>query len=272
MSGEHQTDGPGTQAATTEPASRELPGSTRVEAFSDGVLAIAVTLLVLDLHSGFDHGRFAHGLAAQWPAYIAYIAAFLNISAIWINHHDLFTRVRGVDAGLTSLNLLLLLIASLFPWPAAVLSAAQRAGNHDDQIVASLLYAGIGFLVPLTFIAVYTYLASHSYLLTDPSHTGYARTSRRRAFISVVTYPLTAALAFLSPLLSLILFIAVPAYFIFSVFTQEHADSQPEPQPAGSAHQPPPRTGRPEHNRHNRHTRGRSHPDDTSRPEGRPPS
>jgi uncharacterized membrane protein len=237
MSGEHRTDGPGTQAATTEPAGRELPESTRVEAFSDGVLAIAVTLLVLDLHSDFYHGRFAHGLAAQWPAYIAYVAAFLNISAIWINHHDLFTRVRGVDAGLTTLNLLLLLVASLFPWPAAVLSAAQRTGNHHDKIVASLLYAGIGFLVPLTFIAVYTYLANNSHLLTGTGHMAYTRTSRRRAFVSIVTYPVTAALAFLSPLLSLILFIAVPAYFISSVFTQERR--QP---PLASGRLPPPQS------------------------------
>jgi uncharacterized membrane protein len=207
-------------------ATRKLPESTRVEAFSDGVLAIAITLLVLDLHADFDHGRFAHGLAAQWPAYIAYLAAFLNISAIWINHHDLFTRVRGVNARLITLNLLLLLVASLFPWPAAVLSAAQRTGSHQDEIVASLLYAGIGFLVPLTFIAVYTYLINNSYLLTDTVHVAYARTSRRRALVSVVTYPVTAALAFLSPLLSLALFIAVPAYFIVSVFTQERSDSR----------------------------------------------
>jgi uncharacterized membrane protein len=206
---------------------RELPESTRVEAFSDGVLAIAVTLLVLDLHSDFGHGGFAHGLAAQWPAYAAYLAAFLNISSIWINHHDLFTRVRGVDARLITLNLLLLLVASLFPWPAAVLSAAQRTGSQHDKITASLLYAGIGFLVPLAFIAVYTYLVRNPYLLTDTVHVAYARTSRRRAMVSVVTYPVTAALAFVSPLLSIALFIAVPAYFMYAVFAQERGEGRP---------------------------------------------
>jgi hypothetical protein len=103
--------------------------------------------------------------------------------------------------------------------------------------VASLLYAGIGFLVPLTFIAVYTYLANNSHLLTGTGHMAYTRTSRRRAFVSIVTYPVTAALAFLSPLLSLILFIAVPAYFISSVFTQERR--QP---PLASGRLPPPQS------------------------------
>ena len=201
-----------------------MPESTRVEAFSDGVLAIAVTLLVLDLHSDFERGAFAHGLGAQWPSYIAYVAAFLNISAIWINHHDLFTRVRGVDARLITLNLLLLLVASLFPWPAAVISAAQRSGDHHDQIVASLLYASVGFLVPVVFISVYTYLSRTPTLLIDLSQQEYTRTSRRRAMVSIVAYPITAVLAFVSTDLALALFVAVPVFFIGVVFIQERTE------------------------------------------------
>jgi uncharacterized membrane protein len=208
----------------TEPPARRWPESSRVEAFSDGVLAIAVTLLVLDLHSDFERGHFAHSLGAEWPTYVAYIASFLNVSAIWINHHDLFSRIRGVDAGLISLNLLLLLVASLFPWPAAVISAAQLNGDRHDQIAASLLYAAIGFLVPLTFIAVYSYLARARYLFTDPAQAAYVRVSRRRALVSIVVYPITAALAFVSTDLTLALFIAVPLFFIAAVFIQERTE------------------------------------------------
>jgi hypothetical protein len=111
---------------------RHLPESSRVEAFSDGVLAIAITLLVLDLHSDFSRGNFVGDLAAQWPAY------------------------------------------------------------------SCLLYAGVGFLVPVAFIAIYTYLSRTPELLADPADTGYTRTARRRAFVSIVTYPVTAALAFWS--------------------------------------------------------------------------
>lgn len=213
----------------SEAVTRRLPESTRVEAFSDGVLAIAVTLLVLDLHSDFERGTFAHSLAAQWPSYVAYVAAFLTVSAIWINHHDLFTRIRGVDAGLVSLNLALLMVASLFPWPTAVISASQRNGDRHDQIAASLLYAGVGFLMPLTFIAVYSYLARTPRLLTDPSQAAYLQVSRKRALVSIVIYPLTAALAFVSTDLALALFLAVPLFFIVAVFLQQRADQADAP-------------------------------------------
>ena len=210
---------------SAEPRTHRLPESNRVEAFSDGVLAIAVTLLVLDLHSDFERGDFTHQLGVRWPSYVAYVAAFLNVSAIWINHHDLFARIRGVDAGLVSLNLLLLLVASLFPWPAAVVSAAQLNGDRHDQIAASLLYAGVGFLVPLTFIAIYSYLARAQHLFTDPAHAAYARGARLRALVSIVVYPITAALAFVSTDLTLALFIAVPLFFIAAVFIQERKEA-----------------------------------------------
>lgn len=211
-------------AAPSSESPHRLPESARVEAFSDGVLAIAVTLLVLDLHSDLHPGEFAHELGAQWPSYLAYLAAFLNVSAIWINHHDLFARVRGVDAGLISLNLLLLLVASLFPWPTAVISSALLDGDAHDQITASLLYAGIGFMVPLTFIAIHTYLIHAPHLFTDPTQVAYSRVSRRRAFFSIVVYPITGVLAFVSIDLALGLFIAVPLFFISAVFLQQRSE------------------------------------------------
>ncbi|MEO8828606.1 hypothetical protein [Lapillicoccus sp.] len=141
------------------------------------------------------------------------------------NHHDLFTRVRTVNGALISLNLLILLVASLFPWPAAVISASQRTGDSSDQVTASLLYAGIGFLVPLSFIAVYSYLARHPNLLTESTQIQYIRTARRRTFVSIVVFPLTAALAVVSPFLALALFIAVPTFFLAAVFIQEQTEN-----------------------------------------------
>ena len=165
----------------TEPGSPalRLPESNRVEAFSDGIFAIALTLLVLDLHApGDSRGRFAHVLVEQWPAYLAYLAAFLNIASI--NHHDLFTRVRAVDARLICANLFLLLVASLFPWPASVISAAVQKGDHGDQVAAMVLYAAVGFLVPLAWILLYGYLARTPYLLRDASGVAFARRGRAR--------------------------------------------------------------------------------------------
>jgi uncharacterized membrane protein len=140
-----------------------------VEAFSDGVFAIALTLLVLDLHPPDARGQFLPALLEQWPGYLAYLAAFLNISAIWINHHDLFTRIRRVDARLICANLLLLLVTSLFPWLASVISAAVETGEHRDQVAATVLYAGIGFLVPLAWIVLYRYAARSPTCWANPT-------------------------------------------------------------------------------------------------------
>jgi uncharacterized membrane protein len=214
----------------SDPASQapRLAESTRVEAFSDGVFAIALTLLVLDLHSPDNGtGGFADALLSQWPAYLAYLAAFLNIAAIWINHHELFTLVRQVDARVICANLLLLLVASLFPWPAAVISSAVRDGNHDDQIAATVLYATVGFLVPLAWIVLYRYLSRAPHLLTDPAAAGYARLGVRRSLTSVIVYPAAAALAFAEPLAALAAFAALPLFFIATVVRPLRGDDQP---------------------------------------------
>ena len=200
-------------------AATHLPESTRVEAFSDGVFAIAVTLLVLDLHApNGERGQFAHQLLHQWPAYIAYLAAFLNISSMWISHHDLFSRVRRVDARLICANLLLLMVASLFPWPASVVAEAIGSGSHRDQVTATTLYAAVGLLVPVAWIVLYSCVQRAPELLIDPAHAEFAGSAIRRATVSVVVFPLAAALAFISPVVALVAFVALPLFFIGAVF------------------------------------------------------
>lgn len=114
----------------------------RVEAFSDAVLAIAITLLVLELHVGSGEGSLAHRLGEQWPVYVSYLLSFVNIGTVWLNHHSIFSRLRGVDHGLILLNLLLLLIVSVLPFPTAVLGDALQEGDFADQRTAALLYSG----------------------------------------------------------------------------------------------------------------------------------
>jgi uncharacterized membrane protein len=86
----------------------------------------------------------AENLLRQWPAYAAYLASFAFIGVIWVNHHQLFTRIAAVDAGLLWRNLVLLLVTSVLPFPTAVLSNAFQHGNRFDEMTASVFYGVAG--------------------------------------------------------------------------------------------------------------------------------
>lgn len=98
-----------------------ITSSRRLEAFSDGVFAIAITLLVLDLavppREDSADGGLGSALAHQWPAYFAYLVSFLVIGIIWINHHAVFDRVRRINRPVMFANLALLLMVSVIPFP-----------------------------------------------------------------------------------------------------------------------------------------------------------
>jgi uncharacterized membrane protein len=83
-------------------------------------------------------------LLGQWPVYLAYLASFGYVGVIWVNHHQLFTRVAAVDSGLLWRNLALLLTTSVLPFPTAVLGSAFQHGTHRDQVVGLIFYALIG--------------------------------------------------------------------------------------------------------------------------------
>jgi uncharacterized membrane protein len=122
--------------------------TARVEAFSDGVFAIAITLLVLDLKVPRDldgADAVAHALVHQWPAYLAFLTSFATIGIMWINHHRLFTHIHRVDHGLLIANVLLMLGVTLVPFPTAVLA------EHSDRPFAAMLYSGTFLYVALAF-------------------------------------------------------------------------------------------------------------------------
>ena len=118
----------------------------RVEAFSDGVFAIAITLLVLEISvepGDFDH--LGSALLDQWPSYLAYVTSFLTVGSLWIAHHNLFTRLRFVDPVLLRLNLLLLMAAAFLPFPTGVLAQAFHASEDAER--AAVVFYGITALV-----------------------------------------------------------------------------------------------------------------------------
>ena len=126
--------------------------TARVEAFSDGVFAIAITLLVLEI--GVDPADFDHlwqALADEWPSYLAYVTSFLTVGGVWLAHHRLFSHLRYVDPMLMRLNILLLMVASFLPFPTGLLAEAfdvdkalhakTTTGSTHPDAVAHLLAA-----------------------------------------------------------------------------------------------------------------------------------
>jgi uncharacterized membrane protein len=116
--------------------------TSRIEAFSDGVFAIAITLLVLDLKVPRDLGHdrtLEQALVAQWPAYVAFVSSFMTILIMWVNHHRMFTLIGRSDDRLLFYNGLLLMGITIVPFPTSLVAEYLR---HDGQRTAALIYNG----------------------------------------------------------------------------------------------------------------------------------
>jgi TMEM175 potassium channel family protein len=139
----------------------------RIEAFSDGVFAIAITLLVLEIHVPEDpENGLGRALLDQWPAYASYIVSFFVIGIIWVNHHAVFDHLQRADRPLLFLNLLLLLFVAVLPFPTNLLATYMQDGGADER-VAAVVYSGTMTGMGLAFGALWTYASRHGRLLGE---------------------------------------------------------------------------------------------------------
>lgn len=185
----------------------------RLETFSDAVFAIALTLLVLDLPAP-EPGRFLETLTTEWSTYLAYLISFLTIGSIWLSHHNAISHINRADPLLLLLNLLLLLGASLVPWPTALISSALLGGQHADQVVAILVFALVTALVGLPWFLLSLRLSRRPQLLKSPADAHWMRRNAWASPGSVVGAVVGAGLAFAAPLVALALFLTLPALFL----------------------------------------------------------
>jgi len=189
----------------------------RLEAFSDGVLAIAITLLVLELRSPgeADSGTFAEALAKEWPTYLAYLAAFVMIGSVWVHHHLVLSRVSRVDLVVVLVNLAVLLTASLLPFPVAVVSSAWRVGDHRDQAVATAMFGLFSLAISAAYIAVCHVLTRRPKLLSSPTAATFLAGERKRGSVAIVGTVVAVIIgAVWSPTAALLLFAVTPAFYL----------------------------------------------------------
>jgi uncharacterized membrane protein len=184
---------------------------SRLEAFSDGVFAIAATLLVLDLHVQARPGQLASALGREWPHYATFAVSFLTIGIIWVNHHGQFHRISTVDRPLLFLNLLLLMFVVLIPFPTELLASYLHAGS--DQHVAAAVYSGTLLVMGLSFAASWRYVASHGELLTRVISPPELSALIRRNAVGQGVYVLALGLAFVSAPACLVLCALSAVYY-----------------------------------------------------------
>jgi uncharacterized membrane protein len=111
----------------------------RLEAFSDGVLAVAITLMALNLMvAGPGYGPLAHQLADKWPAFVAYLISFFTVGIIWVNHHALVSTIVTVSRLLLFLNLVLLLFVVMVPFATATVADYLAHGGFDAQVAVAV--------------------------------------------------------------------------------------------------------------------------------------
>ncbi|MEF2979383.1 TMEM175 family protein [Subtercola sp. YIM 133946] len=189
-------------------------GIGRLEAFSDAVLAIVLTLLVLELLP--VGAQSPAQLLDKWPSYLAYLAAFLTIGITWLNHNEQMSRVYRTTPVVLLLNLGVLLGSSLVPWPTALISEALKEGDYADQFAAMIVFASVGVIISVTWIALDLYLVAHPELLNTPED---AVWMRRHALYSTGTLTISVisvGLAVFSPLAALVSYLVVAAAFLLA--------------------------------------------------------
>ncbi len=199
--------------------------SGRVEAFSDGVFAIAITLLVLDLRVSGE-GPLFHQLLAAWPHYFAYVVSFLTIGIMWMNHHTILGHVKQVDRPLLVLNLLLLMGIVAIPFPTTLVAEHLR---DADGKVATVTYGLVMIVISAGFAALWVYVVAHASSLGAVVPQGALRQSVPGFTLGGAVYAAgTLIAAFWSPVAGLIIFGALAIYYLF-----EHLPSPAEEPAAG---------------------------------------
>ncbi len=203
-------------------ASSEQKETGRVEAFSDGVFAIAITLLVLDLKTPHSDGSddLSANLLGQWPAFVAFLNSFATILVIWMNHHNLFTNIRRTNNPFMLLNGLLLLCVTFLPFPTFLV--AQYYG-HTGENTAAALYAGTFFVMACSFNMLWRYAAHDHRLIGMDVTAEEIRGINRQYLFGPAVYGLALILSSIQAAISLLLTVALAVFYAITASTSRKA-------------------------------------------------
>ena len=185
----------------------ETIGTGRLEAFSDGVFASAITLLILEIKVS---GPLGDQLLQIWPSYLAYVTSFLTIGIIWLNHHLIFVKVRTVDRTLLLINTLFLMVVAFIPFPTFLVAEYLRESGERDAVLAF----GTTFVVlAILFQLLWLYVAVGRRLIRDDVPQAAVDDITRTYLPGVPVYAVATLVSFLSPFASIALLLAIAVFY-----------------------------------------------------------
>lgn len=203
-----------------EPDNHPPSETARVEAFSDGVFAIAITLLVLEIRVPppdlTGHGRtLLAALLRLWPSYLGYLISFITIGIMWVNHHSMFMLIRRTDRYFLLLSVFFLMCIAFLPFPTALL--AEYLPDPQGRRVAVAAYSASLVLIALAYNVVWWYAAWNERLLEPDADREAVRTISRRYLIGPTAYLVSFILAFINVWASLAVHGVLAAFYLLPV-------------------------------------------------------
>ena len=187
-----------------------MGSKSRAEAFSDGIFAIAATLLVLDLAVPKPGSSLLTGLLNEWPAYAAYATSFLTIGIIWVNHHAVLERLERIDRGFLFLNVVFLLFVALIPFPTKVLSQYLQSGG-DYAHVAAAAYGVAMILMGISFSILNYYATARGLVARHQRLTFWQQV---RYSIGLLMYVVGAAVSLIDARIALLIYAGMAFYYV----------------------------------------------------------
>ena len=189
--------------------------TSRVEAFSDGVFAVAITLLVLQfIVPDVQSGKLFSALLLQWPQLVTYVASFLTVGVVWVNPHAIFRGLRAVDRTVQFINLVLLLTVVLVPYPTELLG--RYLNSTPNGSVAAAFYAVVMTTMSISFQVLVAWAITHPHLLRPEVKVRSLQSVIPRFGVGLVTYAVSIALAFVSAPLVVAIYGFTAIYYAFN--------------------------------------------------------
>jgi uncharacterized membrane protein len=197
--------------------------TTRLEAFSDGVFAVAITLLVLNLQVPqlASASELVSRLGALWPKLLSYALSFVIVGIYWVAHHNTFHYIQHSDRNLLWLNILLMMCIVFIPFPTALL------GEYPEQRVSVIIYAGTLVITGLVLQSLWWYATSRYRLVDRNIDPRLVQRATRRNLTAPLIYLLAIGISLVSVPASLVLFLLVPVYYILPGRIDRHWAQRP---------------------------------------------